>query len=143
MALIILPLKSYGDVDPESVVATSLKAYLPETAPKALLALGGSLELFWIWCLVLVAIGFAAANPKKIKPEQFWNCLWIVGGVGVCEGGLGGVVAEHTDTIVLSGMTNRLARRSLGRAQARPYNEYDKACAPGQAGAQQCCAVQR
>jgi Yip1 domain len=67
LALIILPLKSYGDVDPESIVATSLHAFLPEDAPKALAALGNSLELFWIWVLVLVAIGFAAARPKKIK----------------------------------------------------------------------------
>ena len=67
LALIILPLKSYGDVDPESIVATSLHAFLPEDAPKPLAALGNSLELFWIWVLVLVAIGFAAARPKKIK----------------------------------------------------------------------------
>jgi hypothetical protein len=81
LALIILPLKSYGDVDPESIVATSLKAYLPESAPKPLAALGSSLELFWIWCLVLVAIGFAAANPKKIKPGASFGIvfgLWAV-----------------------------------------------------------------
>ena len=81
LALIVLPLKSYGDVDPENVLATSLKAYLPETAPKTLLALGGSLELFWIWCLVLVAIGFAAANSKKIKPGASFGIvfgLWAV-----------------------------------------------------------------
>ena len=67
LALIILPLKSYGDVDPQSIVATSLHAFLPDDAPKALAALGNSLELFWIWVLVLLAIGFAAACPKKIK----------------------------------------------------------------------------
>ncbi len=81
LALIILPLKAYGDVDPENVVATSLKAYLPESAPKPLLALGGSLELFFIWCLVLVAIGFAAANPKKIKAGASFGIvfgLWAV-----------------------------------------------------------------
>lgn len=81
LALIILPLKTYGDVDPENVVATSLKAYLPESAPKPLLALGGSLELFFIWCLVLVAIGFAAANPKKIKAGASFGIvfgLWAV-----------------------------------------------------------------
>jgi hypothetical protein len=81
LALIILPLKAYGDVDPENVVATSLKAYLPESAPKPLLALGGSLELFFIWCLVLVAIGFAAANPKKIKVGASFGIvfgLWAV-----------------------------------------------------------------
>jgi hypothetical protein len=81
LALIILPLKSYGDIDPESVVATSLKAYLPDGAPKPLAALGSSLELFWIWCLVLVAIGFAAANPKKIKPAASFGIvfgMWTV-----------------------------------------------------------------
>ena len=81
LALIVLPLKSYGDVDPENVLATSLKAYLPESAPKTLLALGGSLELFWIWCLVLVAIGFAAANSKKIKPGASFGIvfgMWAV-----------------------------------------------------------------
>lgn len=81
LAMIVLPLKTYGDVDPESIVATSLKSYLPETAPKTLLAFGGSLELFWIWCLVLVAIGFAAANPRKVKPGASFGIvfgLWAV-----------------------------------------------------------------
>jgi hypothetical protein len=81
LAMVILPLKTYGDVDPENIVATSLKAYLPETAPKTLLALGSSLELFWIWCLVLVAIGFAAANPRKVKPGTAYGIvfgLWAV-----------------------------------------------------------------
>jgi hypothetical protein len=87
LAMIILPLKAYGEVDPESIVATSLKAYLPETAPKTLLALGGSLELFWIWCMVLVAIGFAAANPRKVKSGAalgivfgLW-AVWVLGKV--------------------------------------------------------------
>ena len=81
LALIILPLKSYGDVDPENIVATSLKAYLPDGAPKPLAALGSSLELFWIWFLVLAAIGFAAANPKKIKPGGSFGIvfgLWAI-----------------------------------------------------------------
>jgi hypothetical protein len=87
LALIILPLKSYGDVDPENIVATSLRAYLPDGAPKPLVALGGSVELFWIWFLVLAAIGFAAANPKKIKPASsfaivfgLWS-VWVLGKV--------------------------------------------------------------
>jgi hypothetical protein len=81
LALIILPLKTYGDVDPENVVATSLKAYLPESAPKPLLALGGSLELFFMWCLILAAIGFSAANPRKVKLGTSFGIvfgLWAV-----------------------------------------------------------------
>jgi hypothetical protein len=83
LALIILPLKSYGDVDPENIVATSLRAYLPEGAPKPLVALGGSLELFWIWFLVLIVIGFAAANPKKIKPAASFGIVFGIWGVWV------------------------------------------------------------
>jgi hypothetical protein len=68
-------------------VATSLKAFLPDDAPKVLAALGSSLELFWIWVLVLIAIGFAAANPKKIKLGAslgivfgLW-AIWVLGKV--------------------------------------------------------------
>jgi Yip1 domain len=81
LAMIILPLKSYGEVDPETIVATSLKAFLPDNSPKALEALGGSLELFWIWSLALIAIGFSAANPKKIKTGSSFAIvlgLWAV-----------------------------------------------------------------
>jgi hypothetical protein len=83
LALIILPLRSYGDVDPENIVATSLRAYLPDGASKPLVALGGSVELFWIWFLVLVAIGFAAANPKKIKPAASFGIVFGLWGVWV------------------------------------------------------------
>ena len=68
LAIVILLLKSPGDVDPEHFLASNLAAFLPDGAPKWLDVLGQSVEIFWIWCLALVAIGFAAANPKKIKP---------------------------------------------------------------------------
>jgi hypothetical protein len=83
LALIILPLKSYGDVDPENVVATSLKAFLGDDVPKPLAALGNSLELFWIWFLVLAAIGFAAANPKKITPGTSFAIVFGLWGIWV------------------------------------------------------------
>src|SRR2546426_7422011 len=58
-------LKSYGDVDPENIVAANVKAFLSGDAPKWLGALGSSLDLFWIWCMVLAAIGFTAANRSE------------------------------------------------------------------------------
>ena len=81
LAMIILALKSYGDVDPESIVATNVKAFLSESSPKWLQAFGSSLDLFWIWFMVLAAIGFTAANPKKIKPGTAYSVvfgLWAV-----------------------------------------------------------------
>jgi len=87
LAIIILLIKPRGDVDPEHFLASSLAAFLPDDAPKWLAALGQSLELFWIWTMVLVAIGFSAANRKKIKPAGafltvygLW-AVWVLGKV--------------------------------------------------------------
>ena len=83
LAMITLPLKSYGDVDPENIVAANVKAFLSGDAPKWLGALGSSLDLFWIWCMVLAAIGFTAANPKKIKPGTAYGVVFGLWGVWV------------------------------------------------------------
>lgn len=83
LALVILPLKSFGDVDPESIVATNVKSFLSADAPKWLAALGSSLDLFWIWFMVLAAIGFAAANPKKIKSNTAYLVVFGLWGVWV------------------------------------------------------------
>lgn len=83
LALIILPLKNFGDVDPENLVAANVKAFLSDSAPKWLGALGSSLDLFWIWCMVLVAIGFSAANPKKVKPATAFSVVFGLWGVWV------------------------------------------------------------
>jgi hypothetical protein len=88
LAIIILLIKQKGDVDPEHFLASSLSAYLPDPSPKWLDSLGQSIELFWIWSLVLIAIGFAAANPKKIKPGAAYGivfglwAIWVLCKVG-------------------------------------------------------------
>ncbi len=88
LALVTLVLKARGDIDPEHLLASSVGAFLPESAPRWLESLGASLELFWIWCLVLLAIGFSEANPKKIKSGSaigtvfgLW-LLWVLMKVG-------------------------------------------------------------
>jgi hypothetical protein len=83
LAMIILPMKSFGDVDPENIVAANVKAFLSEGAPKWLGSLGSSLDVFWIWCMALAAIGFSAANPKKIKPATAYSVVFGLWGVWV------------------------------------------------------------
>jgi Yip1 domain len=84
LALVTILLKARGDVDPENLLASSLSAFLPENASKWLHSLGKSIEVFWIWCLILLAIGFAAANPKKIKSGNAFGivfglwALWVL-----------------------------------------------------------------
>lgn len=65
--ILILFLKAPGTVDLENPIATNVGAFLPESTPKALMALGKSIDIFSLWTLLLVSIGFAAVNPKKLK----------------------------------------------------------------------------
>src|SRR5689334_21201663 len=49
--IVILYLKAPGTVDLENPIATNLGAFLPDSTPKALMALGKSIDLFSIWTL--------------------------------------------------------------------------------------------
>jgi len=88
LAIVVLLIKAKGDVDPEHFLASSLSAYLPDPSPVWLDKLGQSIEVFWIWSLALIAIGFSMANPKKIKPGAAYGIvfglwlLWVVCKVG-------------------------------------------------------------
>jgi hypothetical protein len=79
--ILILFLKAPGTVDLDNPVATNLGALLPDGIPKWELVLGKSLDIFSIWILVLLAIGFAAASPRKLKggkPFTIAFSVWAV-----------------------------------------------------------------
>lgn len=81
LLLIILPLKAYGDVDPEHLLATNAGAFMGSDSPKWLQTLGTSIDIVWIWILVLFAIGFSAANSRKIKTGTAFGIvfgLWAI-----------------------------------------------------------------
>jgi hypothetical protein len=68
--LLVLFLRPPGSFDPENPLATNLAALLPEESAKWLVALCKSVDIFSIWILILIAIGFAAVNPKKLKGSK-------------------------------------------------------------------------
>lgn len=68
--ILILYLKPPGTIDLENPVATNVGAFLPESAPKALMSLGKSIDIFSIWTLLLISVGFAAFSPKKLKGKS-------------------------------------------------------------------------
>jgi hypothetical protein len=79
--ILILYLKPYGTADLENPVATNLAPLLPEDSAKWLMALCKSIDLFSFWTLILLAIGFAAVNPKKLKgakPYAIAFSVWAV-----------------------------------------------------------------
>jgi cytochrome b561 len=65
--LLILFLKPVGTFDLENPIATNLAAFLPEDSAKWLVALAKNIDLLEFWKLMLLGIGFAAVNPRKLK----------------------------------------------------------------------------
>jgi hypothetical protein len=65
--LVVLFVKPPGDMDMNNPVATNVASFLPDSIPKWLEALCKNIDIFSIWILILISVGFAAANPKKLK----------------------------------------------------------------------------
>jgi Yip1 domain len=86
--LIVLLLKPYGTLNLDNPVATNLAAFLPEDSAKWLVALGKNLDIFILWNTLLIAVGFAAARPKKLKGGKSYGiafgllAVWIVLRIG-------------------------------------------------------------
>lgn len=87
--LVVLFLKPYGTLDIDNPVATNVAAFLPEEGAKWLVALGKNVDIFILWMTILVAVGFAAANPKKLKGGKSFSiafgllAVWIILRVGL------------------------------------------------------------
>lgn len=81
--LLVLLLRPPGTVDPENPVATNLASFLPEESAKWLIALCKSIDIFTVWTLVLLAIGFAAVNPRKLKGSKPYVVAFSVWGAMV------------------------------------------------------------
>lgn len=67
LGIVVLFLKDPADVDLQNLIGSNVSAFFDADAPKWLKALGGNLDLFLLWCLLLEGIGFSAVNPKKVS----------------------------------------------------------------------------
>lgn len=76
--ILTLFLKPYGTVDLENPLASNLAAILPDESAKWLVALCKSVDIFVIWILILIAVGFAAVNPKKLKGSKPFTIAFSV-----------------------------------------------------------------
>jgi Yip1 domain len=81
--LLILFLKPPGTIDPDNPMATNVAAFLPEDAAKWLVTFCKSLDVFTIWSLILMAIGFAAINPRKLKGTKSFAIVFSIWGAYV------------------------------------------------------------
>jgi hypothetical protein len=76
--ILILYLKPYGTADLDNPIAANLAAFLPDDSAKWLVALCKSFDLFTFWTLILLAIGFTAVNPKKLKGAKAFTIAFSV-----------------------------------------------------------------
>lgn len=78
LGILILFIKDPSTVDLEHLVASNGGAFLSDDSPKWLLTLLTMFDLFAFWNMILMAIGFSAADPKKIS---FGKALGTIVGV--------------------------------------------------------------
>jgi Yip1 domain len=81
--IVIVYIKPVGTVDLENPVATNIAALLPEDSAKWLATLCKSIDVFNIWIVVLIAIGFAALNPRKLKGGKSFTIAFSVWAVWI------------------------------------------------------------
>ena len=76
LGILVIFLKDPSTVDIQHLVATNAGAFLSDDAPKWQESLLSSLDIFTFWTMILMAIGYSAANPKKIS---FGKALVTIG----------------------------------------------------------------
>jgi hypothetical protein len=82
--LLAIPVTLFKDpaaIDPENVLASNPAAFLGSDAPIWQTALLTPIDVFGIWAVILVALGFSAADPKKLP---LGKSLAIAFGFFVC-----------------------------------------------------------
>ena len=89
LSILVLFLKDPATVDLQNLVASNPGALLGDDAAKWLVALLSSIDIFTIWVLVLLGIGFSATNPKKVSFGKAFGVvlsawiLWVIVKVGL------------------------------------------------------------
>jgi Yip1-like protein len=78
LGILVLFLKDPSTIDVKNLVASNPGAVLSDDSPKWLVSLMTSLDLFSFWTMILMAVGYQAADPKKIS---FGKALATVVGV--------------------------------------------------------------
>jgi hypothetical protein len=89
LGILVLFLKDPSTIDIQHLVATNAGAFLSDDAPKWQEALLSSFDLFTFWSMILMGIGYSAANPKKISFGKALGTIVVIWAIYVvCKVGL-------------------------------------------------------
>jgi len=72
----VLFLKPIGTFDLDNPIATNAAIFLPEDSAKWLMGLCKNIDLLDFWKLVLLGMGFAAVNPRKLKGAKSFTIVF-------------------------------------------------------------------
>jgi Yip1 domain len=81
LGIVVLLVKDPATIDLQNLVASNAGAFLADNSPKWLVAMLTPVDLFSFWVMVLLAIGYSTAAPKKlsfIKAFAWIFSLWVV-----------------------------------------------------------------
>jgi len=87
LSIVVMYLKPPDEFDLRNPIMVNAAVLLPPDASEWMKALGGSLDLFTFWCMILMSIGFAAAAKRMTAGKAFgmilfpW-ALWVILTVG-------------------------------------------------------------
>lgn len=78
IGILVLFLRSPETIDIEHLIASNLGAAVSDESPKWLMTLATSIDIFTFWTIGLMAIGYSAANPKKISVGKAFAYVLLV-----------------------------------------------------------------
>jgi hypothetical protein len=78
LGVLIIFLKDPSTVDLQNLIASNAGAFLSSDSPKWLIALGTSFDLFTFWTMILMAIGYSVAAPKKLSFGKAFVSIVVV-----------------------------------------------------------------
>lgn len=81
LGIVVLLVKDPATIDLQNLVASNAGAFLADNSPKWLVAMLTPVDLFSFWVMILLAIGYSTAAPKKlssIKAFSWIFSLWVV-----------------------------------------------------------------
>jgi Yip1 domain len=81
LGVVVVSVKDPSQIDLQNIVASNVGAYLSSDSPKWIVSMASSLDIFAIWSLVLLALGYSTISPKKMpfgKALAYVFCMWVV-----------------------------------------------------------------
>jgi hypothetical protein len=78
LGVLVIFLRDPSTVDLQNLVASNPGAILANDAPKWLVALLSSIDLFAIWNIALIGLGFSVTNPKKLSFGKAFSVVFVL-----------------------------------------------------------------